>query len=501
MPEGKEPVVSYEVLARVLFENYESIIDVNLETYEYNSYHESESYQKLKLASSGPDFFASLPEAITRTITLEDQPYVLRMLSREELITGVYNAKYYSFVYRIQRGDQQIYHQLKATRQMVNKKMHILMGIRNIDSLIRQEIAHKEEIDSMRQKESNYLKAVLATAAAYIEINLTTDEVTEKSVDHPEEINNRIKEMPSSREAPYYSDLHAWICENLISDNIVKYREISSREYLLACFERGEKRASVSFSVYTKEGRRQPCREVFYLYQEWATDDIHALCVIYDLTEQQKRERELEELELELHMSRIRNSTSQMQPHFLYNALGSIQEIILSDPEYASDLLGDFTVHLRSCIRAMDSDEARPFSQELDNIRAYVNIEKMRFGKRLKMQYDIQAEDFNILPLCIQPLVENAIRHGIYERGKSGGEVILRTREESDVWVIQVEDSGVGFDVKRFEREFQLGKRDSAGLQNIRFRLEKVMNAAVDIESTVGAGTIVTVRIPRGEVA
>ena len=220
--------------------------------------------------------------------------------------------------------------------------------------------------------------------------------------------------------------------------------------------------------------------------------------VIYDLTEHQRREKERQELERELQMSRIRNFTSQMQPHFLYNALGSIQEIVLDDPEYASDLIGDFTVHLRSCIRAMASDRLIPFDQEIANIRAYVNIEKMRFGEKLRVVYDFKKTDFQILPLSIQPLVENAIRHGIYQRGAEGGTVTVRSREQSDAWIVEVEDDGVGFDVEQSHRESASGKKDSTGLKNLIFRLDKVMNADVCIRSEIGKGTKVTVSIPKG---
>ena len=276
-----------------------------------------------------------------------------------------------------------------------------------------------------------------------------------------------------------------------------RYAEVSNCAYLISCFARGERRASVSFSSRTANGAAQPCRKVYYLYQDKISGDIMSFDVIYDLTEQQRKEAELKALEAELQMSRIHNFTSQMQPHFLYNALASIQEIILDDPQYASDLLGDFTIYLRSCIRAMSSDVPIPFSQELDNVKAYVNIEQMRFGEKLKVRYEIDTADFSIIPLTIQPLVENAIRHGIYQRGPAGGVVTLRTREDDRAWIVQVQDDGVGFHVSGLRQEVERGTRDSTGLKNIMFRLEKVMQAQVTISSTEGEGTLVTVTIPK----
>ena len=188
-----------------------------------------------------------------------------------------------------------------------------------------------------------------------------------------------------------------------------------------------------------------------------------------------------------------------MQPHFLYNTLGTIQEIVLSDPVYASELIGDFSIHLRSCIRAMANDAPLPFDQELANIKAYVNIEKMRFGDKLNVLYNIRFRDFFILPFSVQPLVENAIRHGIYERGEQGGLVVIQTEKKEDTVQITVEDNGVGFDVEKFQTDLSEGRQDSTGLKNVIFRLDKMMHAKVKIESEVGIGTTVIITVPDKE--
>lgn len=217
---------------------------------------------------------------------------------------------------------------------------------------------------------------------------------------------------------------------------------------------------------------------------------------------QKNAEKKLEKLKIQLNESRIKISTGQMQPHFLYNSLASIREIVLENPDYAADLIFDFTTHLRACIKSMASEEFTSFAQEIENIKAYVNIEKMRFGDKLQVKYEIQESDFMIVPLSIQPLVENAIRHGIYERGSIGGMVIIRSCREEDEIVIQVEDNGVGFDVDKIRWEIQTKERDSTGLQSLIFRFEKLMNAKVQVESIVGEGTKITVRIPmKGEIS
>ncbi len=489
--------VTYEMLARALFENYESIYDIDLENNNYKTYHESESYRKLEVASEGEDFFASLDVNIPNIIFSEDREYVMRMLKKEALVEGLKKEKYYSFIYRVLKNDSPAYHQIRATIQMVGDKTHILMGVRNIDAMMRRDITHRKELSDMRQKEKTHMEAVLASAAAYMEVNLTKDQVLEKAMNYTSEPMKGLIKVPETPSFNRYSLLHEWMSANTVVSNNEKFRQIGSKDYLLGCFEKGEKRASVDFSVKTTAGEIQPCKEVFYLYKESSTDNIHSFCVIYDLTEQQKQEKELEELENELKLSRIQNSASQMQPHFLYNALGSIQEIVLTNPEYAADLIRDFTVHLRSCIRAMSNDEPLPFSQELKNIQAYINIEAMRLGEKLKVRYEIGTEDFRILPLSVQPLVENAIRHGVYERGMDGGTIGLRTREVADGFIIEVEDNGIGFDVAAFQERLEKKETESAGIRNIIFRLDKVMHASVKIESTVGVGTLVTIRVPK----
>lgn len=213
------------------------------------------------------------------------------------------------------------------------------------------------------------------------------------------------------------------------------------------------------------------------------------------IEESRERSRRLAE---ELKDARVRNSVSQMQPHFLYNALSSIREIVLDDPEYASDLICDFTVHLRACVKSMSSNALVPFAEELENVKAYVNIEKMRFGERLSVKYDIACDDFMIVPLSVQPLVENAIRHGVFERGKAGGSVCVSETETEEQHILTVEDDGVGFDYEKMMGEIERGERDSTGLVNTKFRLEKMLGAKVEIESRTGKGTRITIRIPNG---
>lgn len=489
---------SYEAIVRALFETYESLYDIDVETSAYQCYHESKSYQELQLARSGADFFRDLDIDIEKAIQAEDREYVRAMLEKDTMLQTLRNDKYYTFVYRLMEDGEPVYHKIRATIDQVDGREHILIGVRNVDETIRQEQAHRDKLASINQKEKNHMEAVLASAAGYLEVNLTQNLLLEISPFFSSSDGDSKIAAPQLDSPRRYSELNRWMCDHLIIEEAAEYKRIGSREYLIACFERGEKRASVSYSTRKENGEVQPCRELIFLYQDDASEDVHAFCVIYDLTFQQRKEKEMKDLERALQMSRIRNFTSQMQPHFLYNALGSIQEIVLDDPEYASELIGDFTIHLRSCIRAMANDALLPFEQELANIRAYVNIEKMRFGKKLNVVYDVPVTDFVILPLSVQPLVENAIRHGIYQRGPLGGTVTIRSRETAEAWLVEVEDDGVGFDDTMLQGNAETGKTDSTGLKNIIFRLDKVMHAGVDIHSIKSVGTKVTISIPKG---
>lgn len=203
------------------------------------------------------------------------------------------------------------------------------------------------------------------------------------------------------------------------------------------------------------------------------------------------------ELIRELTEARIQNSASQMQPHFMYNVLSSIRELILEDPEYAADMLYDFTWYLRACIRSLSGHAMIPFADEIRNIQSYVNIEKMRIGSGLQVVYDFVDTEYQIPALSIQPLVENAIRHGIAKKRGKRGTVSVQSYLEEQNHVIEVRDDGTGFDYQKICEEIEAGQRDSTGLQNVILRLEKSVNATVTVESKIGVGTKIVVKVPK----
>lgn len=197
-------------------------------------------------------------------------------------------------------------------------------------------------------------------------------------------------------------------------------------------------------------------------------------------------------LERELEESRISVMLSQIQPHFLYNVLGTIRSLCRKEPEQAWAALGDFSKYLQGNMSALKNNRLICFDSELRHIETYLKLEKLRLEEKLSILYDVQVRDFMLPPLTVQPLVENAVKHGIFPQ-PGGGMVVLRCRQEADEIIISVEDNGVGFDPEEPVRESE--EHAHVGLINVRNRLEKMVGGQMTIQSMPGEGTTVTVRI------
>ena len=178
--------------------------------------------------------------------------------------------------------------------------------------------------------------------------------------------------------------------------------------------------------------------------------------------------QKLQESQLELMMG-------QIQPHFIFNTLSSIRTLVMIDQKVAYDMLYDFSNYLRANVDNVTNLDGIQFAAEVSHIKSYVNIEKVRFGDRLNMEYDIQVDDFTVPPLSIQPLVENAIKHGIFQK-THGGTVWLRSYSEDNYNVVEVEDTGVGFSAENANRVFAIHRSttDKLGMES-----NKVMAAAM----------------------
>ena len=185
---------------------------------------------------------------------------------------------------------------------------------------------------------------------------------------------------------------------------------------------------------------------------------------------------------------------SQIQPHFIYNSLSAISYLIKDKPVEAQESLDKFIDYLRFNLDSLSNNKYVLFSQELEHIKTYVDLEKIRFEERLQVEYEIENADFLLPPLTIQPLVENAIRNGICKKIE-GGTVKIKASKRNNEHIIIIEDDGVGFDINKVE-EFEKDSRTHIGLKNSRERLESLSDAKFKIDSTIGKGTTIEIRIP-----
>jgi sensor histidine kinase YesM len=211
--------------------------------------------------------------------------------------------------------------------------------------------------------------------------------------------------------------------------------------------------------------------------------------------DQKFRQEKITELENELLQNQISLMLSQIRPHFLYNSLVAIQELCLIDPEVASEAVSEFSTYLRGNIDSLSIKNPVPFEKELRHVETYLSLEKRRFGKKLNVVYDISARDFFLPALTLQPVVENAVRHGVTKR-EEGGTVTIRSEGRETQIVITVIDDGVGFNA---DGNYGQGDRLHVGIDNVRSRLASMCRGTLSIESKQGTGTTVVITIPRGE--
>lgn len=216
-----------------------------------------------------------------------------------------------------------------------------------------------------------------------------------------------------------------------------------------------------------------------------------AVLVIF-INLQAEQELRIERQEKELAQSRIDIMLSQIKPHFLYNTLTAIRWMCDSDPEQAKESIHDFTLFLRANMDSLSSKAPIPFEQELRHTQAYLKLEQQRSQSRLRVVYEIGVWEFAIPPLTLQPIVENAVRHGAFSR-EEGGTVLLRTEETEHTYLITVRDDGRGFRAGMANA----GQRSHMGIANVRERLKILCGGTLTIESAADRGTTAVITIPK----
>ena len=204
------------------------------------------------------------------------------------------------------------------------------------------------------------------------------------------------------------------------------------------------------------------------------------------------------EVERELEIANTSLMISQIQPHFLYNALNTIKYLIKRDPKSAEKAVISFSRYLRGNMESITQKSPIPFIDELEHTKHYCDIELLRFGDKLNIIYDTPVTNFSLPALSVQPIVENAIKHGVTKK-TDGGTVTVTTSEDDRNFIIKIQDDGVGFDVLNPDLK-PSETHAHIGVNNVRERLANMVNAEFIIESQIDVGTCVIIKIPKKEV-
>lgn len=207
-----------------------------------------------------------------------------------------------------------------------------------------------------------------------------------------------------------------------------------------------------------------------------------------DRTRTEREKRETERLRKDIIKAKEKLFQSQVSPHFIYNSLTAIRELP-DNPPATKKAIGDFAKYLRQTLTTINENELIPFEKELENVQTYLRLEKLRFDDVLKVVYDIKFTDFQIPAMCVQILAENAVKHGVSVK-RSGGTVTVSTLKQEEFILVSVKDDGVGFNV---EKAFET---THVGINNVKNRIYSILGGQVDIQSTIGVGTVATIKIP-----
>ncbi|MBQ9060385.1 MAG: histidine kinase [Firmicutes bacterium] len=188
--------------------------------------------------------------------------------------------------------------------------------------------------------------------------------------------------------------------------------------------------------------------------------------------------------------TRLQMIAGRMKPHFLYNSLTTIYYLCEQDPSLAQQATEAFSSYLRGTLDSVESDELVPFSWEKQQVDTYMFLEKLRFGDRIDLRYEIGKEDFMLPPMSVQFLVENAIKHG-RDREHPSIQICIRTSGEPGWTSLCVSDNGRGFDPKKNKADGQA----HLGLATVGERLRLLCDGTLTIDSRLGEGTSVTLKI------
>ncbi len=199
-------------------------------------------------------------------------------------------------------------------------------------------------------------------------------------------------------------------------------------------------------------------------------------------------------MESQLALERNKNNLllAQIKPHFINSNLAVIRSLCYEKPEKAVEMIDHFSGYLRENIQQIDDMQLVSFEKEMESVDNFVYLEMQRFPNRIEIVKDIQIKDFEIPPLSVQTIVENAIRHGISMTGEKGT-VRISTIEKPDNIIVKIEDNGKGFDIDSVDFD----GINHVGIKNVANRLKRILGGKIKVDSEIGYGTTVTFYIPK----
>ena len=231
-------------------------------------------------------------------------------------------------------------------------------------------------------------------------------------------------------------------------------------------------------------------------YRNWVPgyiDEVSALSILIYyiyliLVYQQELRENIAQKELKIAQDKVTMLQEQIRPHFIFNSLNVIRALIKRDPAKAADGIDHFADYLRAHVLTLNGPDLIKFDEELYNVKAFIALAQPSYDEHIDITYDLKATDFMLPPLSLEPIVENAVKHGI---GKEGGYIKVTSDLVDDKYVITVENSNLG-KIDYTEKERQ---RLGVGLENTRTRLDLQLKGSIDL-NRMDDKTTVTICIP-----
>ncbi len=191
-----------------------------------------------------------------------------------------------------------------------------------------------------------------------------------------------------------------------------------------------------------------------------------------------------------LELRRVKATLERIKPHYIYNVLTSIYYLCDQNVGTAKEAIRCFSDYLRETLNMMEEHDLVPFLKELETVRNYLKLEKMRFGEKISVRYEIQAEDFLLPPFSLQPLVENSVKHGAANTDLKG-EIVIASREKPDRYEVSVTDTFEGFTPPSH------GSGEGSATRYIREILALTVNGTLEIRIAPGKGAVSVITIPK----